>query len=206
MGDNYTKRDAERLRTKVAGIVGKSTELSIDLCWACHETYEAMVTVGKDLVYVWQLWGYDSWQECVGVELGLHPTTAYNYRKVWQTFYVDLAGAWDDEQKLPITKMRILCAAELTRRNVRSWLRRAAKITCAQLVGEVYDTDAMHNLSVPVTREGLDTFNKTVEEARKTFGNGELSRGDVLMRIIDEWRMTNRKIERGPKGKLQLVS
>lgn len=206
MKAKYTKKSAEKLRSKIAGIVTRHQESSMELCWACHETHEAMVEIGNDLVYVWQVWGYEDWAQCVGIELGLHPTTAYHYRRIWQTFYIDLAGAWEVSAGLPMTKMRILCAAELTKRNVQSWLKRGAKLTCAQLVAEVYNTEEMHNLSVPVTADGLTTFNKVVEEARKTFGNGELTRGDVLMRIITEWRTTNRKVERSPRGKLQLVS
>jgi len=198
----YTEKQATKLRDRLAEIVDEHKRASMDLCWACYETYNAYIEIGGEPVAVWTLWDYDSWSDCVNIELGLHQTTAYQYKRIWETFYVNLASAWDVKLLLPVTKMRILCAAGLNRRNVNAWLRRGAKMTCSKLVAEVYGTDELRNLAVPVTSDELETINEVINEAREVFGKEP--RGVILTKVLREWRGVHRKVKRARKGRGRL--
>ena len=189
MPDNkpLSERSSKLLREKIQTIVNQFAQGSMDLCWAVYEVDHALVRVGGEIVPVWEAWGYNSWSRCVGVELDLHPTTAYAYKRIWETFYVDLAGAWSVDNLLGITKMRILCAADLNKRNVNGWLKKARKMTCAQLVSEVYGTDKMHSFTAMVTGNELETLRKAIDTGREAFGE-DLPRGEVLAMILKEWQ------------------
>lgn len=176
----------------------------MDVCWAVYETYIAQAVIGGREVPVWQAWGYDSWQAFVGIELGLHFTTAYGYRRIWETFYVKLAGSWDTKNLLPLTKMRILCAAKMDKRNVNTWLRKAKTMTCSQLVAAVYGTEELHTFVASVTGSELTKLQAVIDEAREAFGN-DLPRGEVLVKIAEEWHAMLKNTTRG-KAKLRLVS
>ena len=183
-----TKRGADELRKKINGIVENTAKASMDVCWALYETERATVNIGGKVMFVFEAWGFKEWGDYVGHELHLHPTTAFAYRKVWEVFYVDLAGAWDKNLLLPITKMRTLTAANLTKKNVNAWLKKAAKMTCAQLVAEVYETEELKHFHVSLTKRQHASVNRSLLLARETFPEGgDMPRGDVLFRIVDEW-------------------
>lgn len=197
-----TKKRADLLRTKVQDIVESHAQGSMDLCWALYEIDHTVVRVAGNLVPVWETWGYKTWDDFVGKEVGLHPHTAHLYKRVWEVFYVDLAGAWDANLRLGITKMRILCAANLNRKNVNSWLKKAKGMTCAKLLAEVYDTQELHSFTASVTSREMAQLKKGVEAAREAFGE-DLPRGQALVKIVNEWT----KIAQGAaKPKLRLVS
>lgn len=158
----------------------------MDICWVLYEVDHTVVRVAGALVPVWEAWGYKDWNDFVGLEMGLHPQTAYVYKRIWETFYVDLAGAWDAKLLQSITKMRILCAANLTKRNVNAWLKKASKMTCAKLVAEVYNTEELHSFTASVTGAELTALNKAIDTARSAFGE-DLPRGEALVRIVSEW-------------------
>lgn len=200
-----TERNAMSLRTKIQGIVDTYARSSSDICWALYETYYAETNVGGKPVAVYEAWGYKSWHEYVGLELGLHPTTAYALKRIWEVFYVRLAGSWDVGNLLPLTKMRILCAVErLDKRNVNSWLKRAKSMTCPQLVAEVYGTEELHTFSVSVTGKEMKALLKVIEDARGAFGD-DLPRGEVLVRVAAEWHAMLKNTSSKARSKLRLV-
>ena len=199
-----TKRGADELRKRISGIVENNAKSSMDVCWALYETERTTVYIAGQTMFVWEAWGYKEWGDFVGHEMHLRPTTAYAYRKVWEVFYVDLQGAWDVSLLLPITKMRILSAAYLTKKNVNSWLKKGAKLTCAKLVAEVYETEELKHFSVSLTKRQHATLKRDLDFAREQFDGGdELPRGDVLFKIVSEWTTLAKK----SKGrKLRLAS
>lgn len=190
---------ANLFREKIQGIVADHAQKSIDLCWALYEADHMLVRIGDTLTPVWEAWGYKDWGDFVGKEMGLHPTTAYAYKRIWETFYVDLAGAWDANNLQSITKMRILCAAKLTKKNVNAWLKKAGKMTCAKLVAEVYGTEELHNFAATVTTSELRAINKAILDGRQVFGD-KLPRGEVLVHILKEWSTMHRNVQ-SPKLK-----
>ena len=201
-----SSRQASTLRRQIAGIVEGRKTFSLDLCWAVHETYEKMVLVGGEPMFIWEAWGFKGWKEFVGKELGLYPTTAYAYRHIWEVFGVELDGSWDKKLILGITKMRILAADQgMTKRNVNAKLKKAAGKTCAKLRSEVFNISTMRSFSVGVNDKDMGTLKKAVEEARAALGEeaDELTRGEVLTYIVAEWRQINRagKAVKAAKGR-----
>ena len=190
-----SSKQATTLRRQIAGIIEGRKTFSMDLCWAVHETFEKMVLVAGEPMFIWEAWGFNGWKEFVGKELGLYPTTAYAYRHIWEVFGVELDGCWDKKLTLGITKMRILAADQgLSKRNVNSKLKKAAGKTCAKLRSEVFNISAMRSFSVGVNDQDMSTLKKAVEEARSALGEEAdgLTRGEVLTYIVAEWRNINR--------------
>lgn len=198
-----SEKSATLLRTKIQDIVEKHAQASMDVCWALYETDHTLARIGGQQVPIWEAWGYKSWQEFVGIEMGIHPTTAYCYKRVWETFYVRLAGAWDANNLLPITKMRILCAAKMDKRNVNSWLKKAKAMTCPQLIAAVYGTEELHTFATTLTKKEMDFMRKAIEDARVAFGT-DRPRGEVLVRVVEEWH-TMFKNTAKTRGKLRLA-
>lgn len=209
MSTTMTKKEAQALLAEIEELVENRQRGSMDLCRVVYQVSYTTVSFGGELVYLWQLWGYDSWNDFVGLVLGIHPTTAFVYRRIHEVFYVDLQGCWDHENLLPVTKMRILAADRgLTKRNVNSVLKRAVNKTCPQLVAEVYGVDELKHLSVSVSSSEMKTIGKAIEKAREAFSDKDgkrLPRGQVLARMAREWANVHDNIERTKKGKLRLV-
>lgn len=210
MSTTMTKREAKALLVEIEELVESHQRGSMDLCRVVYQVSDTTVSFGGDLHYLWQLWGYDSWNDFVGLVLGIHPTTAYVYRRIHEVFYVDLAGCWDHGNLLPVTKMRILAAdRSLNKRNVNAKLKRALNKTCPQLVAEIYGVDELKHLSVSVSGSEMKTIGKAIEKARKAFTEKDgkrLPRGQVLARMAREWATVHDNIERTKKGKLRLAS
>lgn len=197
------EKAASALRSKIRDIVERHAQASTDVCWALYETYHCLVRIGGQDVPIWSAWGYSSWHDFVGIELGLHQTTAYCYKKVWEVFYVKLGGAWEASSLLPITKMRILSAAKLDKRNVNAWMKKAKRMTCAQLVSAVYGTDELHTFATTLSKGDLDTLNRVIDEARSAFGP-DRPRGEVLVRLAEEWQTMFRNTTK-TRDRLRLV-
>lgn len=188
-----SERASEALREKVRNIVANHAQGSMDICWALYETDRTLVRVGGQLITIWEAWGYESWNDLVGQEFDMFPTTAYNYMRVWETFYVELAGAWDVGNLPGITKMLILCSlgSELSKKNVNKWLKKAQQMTCRRLRAEVFGSEEIHYFSTPVTGRDFDVVRKSIEKGREAFGE-ELSRGEILARMLREWMTMQR--------------
>jgi hypothetical protein len=200
-----TSRQTEQFRDKINNIVGSGRAASMELCWAAYESDVNMTRVNGELVFCWSTWGYDSWEDFVGKELDLHVTTAYAYKRIWEVFYVDLAGCWDTGMLLGITKMRHLTSAPLTKSNVNTWLKRAKKLTCRELVAQIYDRDDTHSFAVPLTSSQLKLVHRAIEQGKTSFTRGEkMSRGQVLTAIMREW--AELKGAAAPKPRLKAVA
>lgn len=204
-----SKGQATKLRRQIAEIVQQRSKFDLDLCWAVYETYDRMVMVGGEPVFIWVAWGFEDWKEFIGKELGLYPATAYAYRHIWEVFGVELDGAWDKNLLLGVTKMRILAADQgINRRNANKKLRDAADMTCRQLRAEVFDTEELRHFHVSVTDAEMTALKKGLDDARKTLGGEaeELTRGELLTFIVEEWRKINRQastVKAAKKGKPQ---
>jgi hypothetical protein len=181
-------RQADAFRARVTDIISSGRKTAMDLCWAAYESDVNMTRVKGKLVFCWAAWGYESWEDYVGKELDLHMTTAYAYKKIWETFYVTFEGAWDPSLLVGITKMRHLSSAPLTKSNINAWLRKAAKMTCKELSEQIFDHDGMRSFAVPVTSAQLKVMQRTLDEAKTTFSKGEnMSRGQLMTNIMREW-------------------
>lgn len=198
-----SQRASDTLREKVRNIVANHAQGSMDICWALYETDRTLVRVGGQLVPIWEAWGYESWNELVGREFDMYPTTAYNYMRVWETFYVELAGSWDVGNLPGITKMLILTSlgSGLTKKNANRWLKKATQMTCRRLRAEVFGSEEIHYFSTPVTGRDFDTVRKSIEKGREAFGE-DLSRGEILARMLKEWMSMHSSTTRLRKRKV----
>lgn len=178
---------ADLLRKRLKDIVIANAQTCKDLYWAVYESDVQMVRNGSgQLEYCWKVWGYDTWEDYVGKELDMHVTTAYAFKKIWEVFWVDLAGAWDESLLLGVSKMRILTAAALTKQNVNKWLKKAATMNCRLLRAEVFGTEELKSFTAIVSASNLQRLNKIIDQGRNTFGE-DLTRGEVLTNILKSW-------------------
>lgn len=186
MKDTYlSTKQSEELRRRIKDVVSSHKKASLDLCEVIYESDVQMTRVKGDYVYCWKAWGFESWEDYVGVEIGMHMTTAYAYKKIWEVFCVDLVGAWDVGLLQPITKMRLLSAALLNKKNVNAWLRKAATMNCRELRAAVYDTEELRHFSIEVSDPQLNRINRVLEQGRAVYG--EVSKGQLLANILKEW-------------------
>lgn len=187
---SITPKQATTLRYQIQEVVRTTSRGTMDLCWACYEADTQMVRVGDKVDFVWKVWGYETWEEFAGCELGLHMTTAYAFRKVWEVFYIDLSGSWDEELLLPITKMRILSRV-VTKDNVEGWLKKARTVNCRKLRALVYGEAEVRSFATTVSLADFDRIQRILERG-KDFYDG-CSKGEALANILKEWESTHRK-------------
>lgn len=196
-----TAKQADLLRQKILDVVDAHKKGSMDLCQAIYESDSTVVKIDGDYVPVWKVWGFKTWEDYIGKEVGMHITTAYCYRKVYSVFYDKLAGAWDTDLLLPVTKMKLLSSAKLTKGNVNKWLKKAAGMTCRELAAAVYETEELRSLSLSVTNAQLKRANKCFDEARSLYTKGEeMTRGELLIQMLNEWHTM-----KNPKKGLRIV-
>ena len=197
-----TIKQTDALHLKVQSATRSSAEASFHLCEVLHESFVSVVNTNKGWKFVWEYWGYKSWFDFVEIEVGLHETTANAYKKIWEIFGVELLGAWDFAEALPVTKMRILSVADLNKRNVKSWLSKAKRMSCCELQAEVYGTEVQHTLAVQVTKTELRAINRAFTHARSDYDNpNNVTRGELLLGIIKDWQKARAKED----PKLRLV-
>ena len=196
-----TVKQADTLRSRVQSATRASAEATFHLCELLHESFISVVNTNKGWKFVWEYWGYKTWFDFVEIEVGMHETTANSYKKIWEVFGIELNGAWDFADALPVTKMRILSAADINKRNVKAWLHKAARMTCCELQAEVYGTEVMHTLAVSVSKRELQTINKALKAARGDYENPKkVTRGELLLGIVKDWQQARAKDD--PKLKL----
>lgn len=185
MKTELSKSQANELRKQLHNIRDKKARTDLEFCGMLWRVYYSSVVIGKERVPIYTFWGHSSWEEFAEQEVGLHGNTAHSYRRVWELFMVRLKGAWDKKLLVGITKMKILCQAELTEKNVEAWLRDASKLTCCALEAKVYGHRASRTLSVRLELQDINRL-KTVLDANKELFDTD-NRGDVLVGIIEEW-------------------
>jgi len=182
---NLTNKQAEDLRKKVARVRATLAEAHIEMCETLYETFFNTVNDedGK-FVAVWKEWGFESWEDFVEEEVGMHKETGAAYRRVWEVFYIDLAGHWDEKHLVSITRMKTLCPY-VTKRNVESWLKKAKTMSCCALNHAVRgDIGPYKTVSMSLTESEADELDAIVDVGRREW---EGSRGAVLMEIMREW-------------------
>jgi hypothetical protein len=173
-----------------------SAEAAFHLCELLYESFVSVVNTDQGWKFVWEYWGYKSWFDFVEIDVGLHEATAYSYKKIWEVFGIELAGSWDFADVLPVTKMRLLSIADINKRNVKSWLGRAQRMSCCELQAEVYGTEVQSTLAVLVTKRELQTINKALDAARADYEEPKkVTRGELLVGIIKDWQKTRAKDE-----------
>lgn len=186
--ETITKTAARRLRKKAVTMAEEHTRTALDLCEVLYETYFCCVKQGTELVPVWQLWEFESWEDYVEEDLRIHKGRAHTFRRIWSRMMVDLIGHWDENLKLSITHLRILMVHPAVNANtVDEWTRRALTMTCCDLEtalgGHVSE---MHTFGVYLTGNELKEL-KTILAMKSANVRGLRKRGESLMAIVREW-------------------
>lgn len=201
-----TKRQATELRRKITRIRKSHAVVALELCELYYDTFYAEVSTSNDeVVPAWSLWGYEDWDEFVEHEVKvLHWTTAHKYRRVYETFFVDFEGCWE-QSELPtsITNLIALTRAPLTERNLAGWLKKGRELSCCQLdhVLGGHGDDDVCDLSMRMTCSQADEFRSLTDKYKETFGVA--SRGDVVLKVLKIFHQAQGKKR---KTKLKIAS
>lgn len=187
-----TSKQSLALRERIRAVCETHNTASFELCRAAYESYVSVVKVDDKYKFCWNVWGFTAWEDYVAKEMEIHLTTAYALKRVWEVFYVDLDGAWKPTHRLAITKMKLLAAGapfiKLSRSNVESWLKRAKGMTCGELRAKIFGGVELKAFAVRLTQSQRDQVAKTLDEYRSFLGDETLTRGQILLRITNDWR------------------
>jgi hypothetical protein len=200
---------AEELRASALQAVKHQTAASLALAELLWATYYGSVDVGGKPVPLYEVWGFESWNEYVEDELEWHQSTAMKYVRVHQTFFISLDGEWDKKIGLPSITKLVALASVVKKNNVNSWLKKAHELTCCELDAEIkkhffgLGTAKLHNFSAFVTQTELTDINAIIEVARQDFPKVE-RRGQIVRLVMEEWYKIRQA--KGAKPKLKAVA
>lgn len=204
-GPVLTPRKSALLRLQIRDLLhtkAKNDLLLGKLLWTCGGTVE----VGGVRTSLAKVWGYTSWYDLVDKELHLQRRKAEYYRAVWETFGVRLAGAWDAQDVVCHSKMRLLArlGPSLTKKNVTTWLHKAARLNVVSLelivqtatkrrqgedVPDVSLVPELYTLTFQVTLEERRTIQRVLNDVAQ--GQGERN-GKLLDTLCGEWDALNK--------------
>lgn len=186
------KEGAKSLRDRALAAARAETRVSIEYAEVLWATYNGAVTIGGSPIPVWEAWDYKSWNDYVERELEIHITPARAYVRMYQKFYIDLKGEWDEALLVSMTKMLALCKV-VKKTNADYWLKRAAKMSCCELNEAI--NQALYGLKrkgrnraflAMLTNKELSNVNAILEVAKVDFPEAE-SRADLTLAIFEEW-------------------
>jgi hypothetical protein len=189
-----TTVSANKLRARARALTESETIARLEMAQVVHELYYGEVTIGGSEVPLYRFFGFESWFDYVEKEIGLHVSTAVNYRIVWDVFGVKLDGAWDKAllANVSFTKLRAI-ANVVDVRNVNAWLRRAAKLTCCAVDDEVQAAlhgrrprGARRRFGAFVTDRQLASIHTALDVAATQFPDAK-TRGELLVRVVGQW-------------------
>lgn len=169
------KRASDKLRADVRGTAKRQGALDWELAALLYQTFTATVRVGDSFLPVYQEWGWQTWEDYVETEVGLHKRTAKSYVLVYETFEIKLKGAYD-ERTLPQSfgVLRDLCAV-VNRKNVKDWFRKTSgKSRCdvvEMIEAEAYGGQprAMAELRVTMTKKQRKLVQRAIEAVRQAY-------------------------------------
>jgi hypothetical protein len=84
---------ADTLRQKAVTIVQEETKKILELAAILWETWACDVKVNGLDTPLWTAWDHDSWEQYVEVELGIHMTTASQFRRMHEIYNIELNGS-----------------------------------------------------------------------------------------------------------------
>lgn len=196
---------AEALRKKAVEITEQNTKSILALAEVLWETYAYDVKVNGIATPLWTAWGHDNWETYVEVELGIHMSTAANFRRMHEVYNIDLKDSFESGSMdgISATKLKILTRV-VTKKNVNAWLRKAAKLSCCALEEEVMHAltgsgkiGAVHTLAILCTKREQKRARDIIQQAQTDM---QLRRpGAALLAILEEWNTIKARTERARK-------
>ena len=186
-------QNANLLRKKAVDATKQNTKSVLILAEVLWNTFRYNVKFNGIESSLWVAWGYKTWFEYVEHELGIHQSTAAAFRRIHEIFQIELEGSFDKElfDQLSATKLRALCKV-VNKKNVNSWLRRAAKMSCCALDESILvaqnggiRANSTHTLAILCTKTEQKKMRDIITEAKELMG---LERpGATLLRVLQEW-------------------
>lgn len=208
-GKSRTMTAAKDLRAKALDLAQRSSTMQLQLAEVLYHTFWDTVRSEEYEIPIWEIWKFESWNDYVEGELGLHTTSARQLRHVHETFEVQLAGKWDRSLVASVTKMKALCRV-VRPGDVNDWLRRAKKLTCCQL-----DEAINAVLYGEEERQELRTFAATLtpKEMKKVKASVErvceelnITRGEALVRICADYEKLHAATQLRSRAKTMVAS
>jgi hypothetical protein len=196
---------ANTLRQRAVDVVQQETKKVLELAEVLWETWAFDVKVNGVDTALWTAWDHDTWEEYVEVELGIHMTTAANFRRMHEVYNIDLKGAIEDAsmEGISYTKLKILTRVA-TKKNVNAWLRKAKKISCCALEEEVAHVlygdgkvGAVHTLAILCTKREQKRMRDIIMQYQSD--NETRRPGAALLAILEEWNTIKNRVARRQK-------
>src|SRR5512135_900320 len=196
---------ADSLRQKAVNIVQEETKKILELAEVLWETWAYDVKVNGIDTPLWTAWDHDTWEQYVEVELGIHMTTAANFRRMHEIYNIELKGSIEPEamEGISYTKLKIMTRV-VTKKNVNAWLRRAKKMSCCGLEEEVMHAiygsgkvGAVHTLAILCTKREQKRARDIIQQYQSD--NQVRRPGAALMAILEEWNTIKNRVERRQK-------
>jgi hypothetical protein len=194
------------LRQRAVTIVQEETKKVLELAAVLWETWAFDVKVNGVDTPLWVAWDYSDWEQYVEVELGIHMTTASQFRRMHEIYNIELKGAIEPEsmEGISYTKLKILTRV-VTKRNVNGWLRKAKKISCCSLEEEVAEAiygerkiGAVHTLAILCTKREQKRARNIIQQYQ---ADNQLRRpGEALLAILEEWDTIKNRVARRRKA------
>jgi hypothetical protein len=188
-----TSARAKALREKAIAVTEQNTKSVLGLAQVLWETYTHDVKINGEQIPLWSAWGHENWDQYVEVELGIHMTTAANFRRMHEVYSVQLKDSFDLNalDGISATKLKILTRVVSTR-NISGWLKKAKKLSCCALEEEVMHAingggkvGAIHTLALLVTKSEQKRARQIIDQAMIDM---KIERsGKALLTILEEW-------------------
>ena len=191
---------AETLRTRAVNVVQEETKKVLELAAVLWETWACDVKINGIDTPLWIAWDHESWEQYVEVELGIHMTTASQFRRMHEVYNIDLNGSIEPEslEGISYTKLKILTRV-VTKRNINGWLRKARKLSCCALEEEVAHAvygdskvGAIHTLAILCTKREQKRMRDIIQQYQN---DNQMRRpGAALIAILEEWNTIKNRV------------
>lgn len=195
-----SQNKANQMYERIQRVINDNKKSCMDLAEVCHDSYVTTTIVDGEAMCVYHAWGYEDWASFVRTELGTYRATANDLRKIWRIFGIELAGCFSVGEIVSISKMRILIAADLNKRNVSKWLRKAKKLNILDLRREVFGDDRVHSWATTLSASELKIVKAAIKTYRDEVDEGA-TRSQVLTLAMKNLKEIHEKKKTGKKSK-----
>ncbi len=200
--NTITSAKAESLRNRAKEVMEQNTKSVLAMAEVLWETWAYTVTVGGLETNLWTAWGFADWFAYVEVELGIHQSTAANFRRMHEVYNIELKDSFESDAMdgISATKLKILTRI-VTKKNINAWLRRAKKMSCCSLEEEVLHEltghgrpGAVHTFAILCTKAEQKRMRNLVQQAMTDMGVDRP--GKALFLMLEEWDTIKHRVKR----------
>lgn len=140
---------AETIRAETKSLTTQIDENYMELAERLYLIFDTPKGGDRSNPPVYTTWGFASFDEYVGVELGIHPKRAQRLKRIWYKLGLQLSelepGLKKKIVQLGFSKVRELVSV-LTPRNAEAWTKKAENLTYLQLCKQIEKYKAERDL------------------------------------------------------------